>query len=217
MMRPAVLAGQEVERDECIAARFWPLSPRNFRTSGSMRAARHGGGAAAPLLGKLNGRYLTERFDEALAALHAALDVWPDSAHLHLWIGVALGYVDRHEEAEIHLRAATELVGRLPVFDAAWGGGLARLGRTHEARAVLEELATRSRHEYVDPWATFILPLILDGWEAAAPALEEMVRVRSFQLPYLLSVPRFRPLHHDPRFWRVHEQVFPGVTVGATG
>jgi tetratricopeptide (TPR) repeat protein len=83
--------------------------------------------------------YLTERFDEALDTLQAALDVWPDSAQLHLWVGVVLGYVDRHEEAEVHLRAATELVGRFPPFDAAWGGGLARLGRTPEARAVLEE------------------------------------------------------------------------------
>ena len=67
----------------------------------------------------------------------------------------------------------------------------------------------------MDPYETFTITLALDGWGAAAPYLERMVEVRSFILPYLLSVPRLRPLHGDPLFQAVREKVFPGVAVEA--
>lgn len=155
------------------------------------------------------------RFDEGVRALEAALEIWPGAPHLHLWLGYAYGYDNRPEEALVQYEAGAELTGHLPHFDAFHGMGLAQIGRAEEARAILRELGARSRDEYVDPYATFAIRLALDGWEAAAPYLEQMVDVRSFFLPYVLGAPRFRPLHGDPRFQAVREKVFPGVAVEA--
>jgi tetratricopeptide (TPR) repeat protein len=156
------------------------------------------------------------RFDEAVRALEAAIGLWPGAPHLHQWLGIAHLSAGRPDEALHSFEAFAELSGHLSHCEAFRGAGLAQVGRREEARTVLAELQARSRHEYVDPYSFFMLDLALDGWEAAAPRLDEMVQVRSFFLPYVLSAPRYRPLYGDPRFQAVREKVFPGVpTVGA--
>jgi adenylate cyclase len=156
------------------------------------------------------------RFDEAVRALEAAIEMWPGAPHLHQWLGIAHLSAGRLHESLHSLEAFAELSGHLGHCESFRGAGLAQIGRREEARAVLAELQARSRHEYVDPYSFFMLDLALDGWEAAAPRLDEMVQVRSFFLPYVLSAPRYKALHGDPRFQAVREKVFPGVpTVGA--
>jgi hypothetical protein len=58
--------------------------------------------------------------------LQAVLYVWPDSAELHLWLGVVLGYVDRHEEAEsssvMPPNSSAAWPGSTPPGSAAWRG-----------------------------------------------------------------------------------------------
>ncbi|MBM4372013.1 MAG: tetratricopeptide repeat protein [Deltaproteobacteria bacterium] len=156
------------------------------------------------------------RLDEAVRALSAAIEMWPGAPQLYQWLGIAHLSAGRPHEALASFEAFAELSGHLGKSEAFRGAGLAQVGRREEARAVLAELQARSRVEYVDPYSFFMLDLALDGWEAAAPHLQEMVQVRSFLLPYLLSAPRYKALHGDPRFRAVREKVFPGVpTVGA--
>jgi len=156
-----------------------------------------------------------DRIDEAVRVLESATRVWPDAPHLRLWLGYAYSYCDKPEAALPHHDAAVELSGHLPHFEAIRAVNLVRLGRVDEARAVLEDLEARSRHEYVDPYASFAITIALDGMDAAAPYLEDALEGRSFFLPYLCASPRFRPLHQDPRFAAVVEKVFPGVAFEA--
>ena len=131
---------------------------------------------------------------------------------MHLWLGFSHLYVNEPEPALSHFETAVELSGPLPFFESSRGVGLAAVGLVEEAREVLEDLKARSRSEYVDPFNLFNLTLSLDGFDAAAPYLDEALEARSFFLPYLGVIPRYRPLHSDPRFRAVLDTVWPGVS-----
>lgn len=150
--------------------------------------------------------------DEAIQVLESAVRHWPDLSLLHLWLGLSHLYVSEPESALSHFETAVELSGPLPFFESVRGVGLAAVGRVAEAREVLEDLEARSRSEYVDPYNLFNLTVSLDGFDAAAPYLDEALQARSFFLPYLGVIPRYRPLHSDPRFRAVLDTVWPGVS-----
>ena len=85
--------------------------------------------------------------------------------------------------------------------------------RVDEAREVLEDLKVRSGSEYVDPFNLFVLTTSLEGFDAGVPYLEKALEVRSFFLPFVGVVPRFRPLYPDPRFRSVVERFGTGVSL----
>ena len=149
---------------------------------------------------------------EAIQLLESSVLHWPKYPHLHLWLGLSHLYAGDPQSALPPIDAAVALSGAVPFFEAVRGIVLAAVGRVTEAREVLEDLKARSSSEYVDPYNLFNLTATLDGFDDAAPYLGEALEVRSFFLPLLGVVPRYRPLHSDPRFRAVLEKVGPGVS-----
>ena len=151
--------------------------------------------------------------DEAIQVLESALRRWPDALQMHMWLGLAHVSSGSAAAALPHYDRAVQLSGGLPHFEALRATALASLGRGEEARTVLETLRERSSREYVDPYSFFSVTLVLDGFEAAAPHLEEMLEERSLFLPYLRGIPRFAALRAHPRFSAVMDRVWPTATV----
>lgn len=156
----------------------------------------------------------SERFDEAVQSLEAAVGLWPSAPHLHHWLGLVHSMADRPQEALGHFVAAAEHGGSSPQSDAYQITALALVGRREDATVLLSELQARSAREYVDPYLLFMGSLYVEGFEAAASYIDDMVEARSFYLPYLLSSPRFRPLLADRRLRDLADRVFPGVAPG---
>jgi len=147
---------------------------------------------------------------EAIEVLESAVRHWPHLPLLHVWLGLAHFYGDNPEDGLPSLELAVSLAGAAPFFEAMRGVVLAAVDRVGEAREILEDLKARSKGEYVDPFNLFALTVSLDGPDEALPYLEKALEVRSFILPYVSVVPRFRPLHPHPRFRAVMEKVRPG-------
>jgi adenylate cyclase len=147
---------------------------------------------------------------EAAQVLESSAGHWPNHPQRHLWLGLSHLYAGDPKAALPPVQTALSLSGAIPFFEAMRGVVLAAVGRAAEAREVLEDLKARSTREYVDPYNLFALTVTLDGFDNAVPYLGEALEVRSFFLPYLGVVPRFRPLHGDPRFRAVLEKVRPG-------
>ncbi len=82
-------------------------------------------------------------------------------------------------------------------------------GETERALQFLEELRSRATQEYVDPYYFFGIYLLLDGFDAAVPYLEQMLEVRSVLVGYLRVAPRFRHLRSEPRFLNALRTIWP--------
>jgi hypothetical protein len=79
----------------------------------------------------------------------------------------------------------------------------------NSARQTLEELRAREREEYVDPYWFFVLYLVIEGFEAAFPYLQQMLEARSIFVTFLRVTPRYRELRSDPRFLKALRSLWP--------
>jgi adenylate cyclase len=82
-------------------------------------------------------------------------------------------------------------------------------GETERARQFLEELRSRATHEYADPYYFFAISVLLDGFDAAFPYLEQMLEARSCMVGYLRVAPRYKELRSDPRFMNALRTIWP--------
>lgn len=73
----------------------------------------------------------------------------------------------------------------------------------------MEELRSRAREEYVDPYCLFTLCFAIDGLDAAVPYLERTLDTRSVFVTFLRVVPRYREIRSDPRFLNALRTVWP--------
>ena len=167
----------------------------------------------SPMLHQVLGEVLamSGRSREAIRWLEGSVRRWPKYPLLHLWLAIACSYAGEPEAGLRHAETAHALASDIPFIDAIRGMILVRADRAAEARDVLEDLKASARNKYVDPYNLFSLTVSLDGFDAAAPYLDEAVEVRSLFVPYLGVTPRWRPLHSVPRFRAVLDKVHPGV------
>lgn len=126
-----------------------------------------------------------------------------------MWRGLCHLYAGDLRTAANDLDAVISMVGRLPVGVALRGTVDAYSDEPEQARRLLEELRSRAREEYVDPYCLFTLSHAIDGFEAALPHLEQMLDTRSIFVSYLRIVPRYRELRSDPRFLSALRRIWP--------
>ncbi len=154
-------------------------------------------------------RYLTGKFDEGVAILDGVIRRYPRTFDARIWRGLCQLGRENLGEAASDLDEAISIVGRLPLALALRGIVHARSDETERARQILEELRSRAKQEYVDPYCLFILCSAIDGFDAAFPYLEEMLDTRSFFVTYLRVVPRYRELRSEPRFMNALRTIWP--------
>ena len=77
---------------------------------------------------------------------------------------------------------------------------LARLGRTKEARAVLDSLAATARQTYVPPSHFAMIETALGNRDEAFEYLDKALAVRDARLVLLKVDPKWDALRSDPRF-----------------
>ncbi len=144
--------------------------------------------------------YLRGRRDEAILHWRRVLALEPDFALAHLFLGMALLGERRPGEAVSEIETATALDGRLSGDLAILMQGYVAAGKRERARAILEELRSRSQQAYVPP-VTFALAYTALGERDSAFAwLKSAVEVRDPGLVHLLGDPIFDRLRPDPRF-----------------
>ncbi len=80
------------------------------------------------------------------------------------------------------------------------GYSLAKAGKTQEARDVLKMLETRSRGQYVPPYAMALVNAGLDDQEAIFTWLERAYDARDVHLIFLTVDPKWDRYRNNPRF-----------------
>jgi tetratricopeptide (TPR) repeat protein len=157
--------------------------------------------------------YMSRQYEDAIRLGERALELQPDFV-LGLWaLGVSHSLLGHHADAITLLDRTVSLSGRALVFVGLLGLVLARAGKISDAQALLEELRSRSMHEYVVPVAPFAIQVglghrdniyaaLLDCVEQGYPAFNMVMGLGQY-LDDLASEPRFadvfRRMHLVPR------------------
>jgi len=144
-----------------------------------------------------------------------AVDVGSRGIELHPYLQViranyaqALEFTGRLDEALAQYRAAIAMSRDLTWMRANEGTCLAKLGRRDEALAILDSIEHTRRSEYVDPYYMTIFRNALGQRDAA---YGELARTYEDNSVWLFSIdvdPRMDPLRADPRFERLHAQLY---------
>jgi DNA-binding winged helix-turn-helix (wHTH) protein/TolB-like protein len=144
--------------------------------------------------------YYTRQYAEAVKQLQAVLNMKPDFALAHLWLGRTYQQLGRYDDALSEFREAQAAFGNWPVLVAARGSVQAMAGRTNDAREAAAELLALSESRFVTSYGVALIYSGLDEKEAAFHWLERAFAERSHWLVWLSLDPRWANLRADPRF-----------------
>jgi TolB-like protein/DNA-binding winged helix-turn-helix (wHTH) protein/Flp pilus assembly protein TadD len=144
--------------------------------------------------------YLAGDYPEAAAFARQAIVVDPEFWIGHFLLGEAAERLDQDELALEELAASARLSGGNSKALALRGFVLAGLGRTKEAREVLDTLAAVRQARYVPPYATALIHAGLGETTAAFEWLDRAYDVRDVHVVYLPVDPKWDGLRADPRF-----------------
>jgi serine/threonine-protein kinase len=123
---------------------------------------------------------LDDRLDESEKRIQHALEIGPNFLMAHWLAGQFSIAQGRFDEGIAFLESASDMSGRTPFMLGTFATGLAVVGRTEESRAILHELETRSRAEYVRAYTLSLIHAYLgdidEAFELAEKAREERDR-----------------------------------------
>lgn len=139
-------------------------------------------------------------FDEGIQSMRSVLQMHPDDAAAHWYLGFSLIAKERPEEAIPVLEKAVSLTDRGPGAIGVLIRAYALAGRRDEALKLLVELKKRSETGYVPTGAFVNAYLGLGDKEQTFVWLERAYQEQSNILQFVKVHPYFDPLRDDPRF-----------------
>jgi len=144
--------------------------------------------------------YFARQFDQAIEFYHRALEIEPNFALAHAYLGLAYERQGKHAEAIAELQRAVQLSGGSADMTAWLGYVYAMAGQPDEARRVLDELHKRARQQYVSLHNTAMIYAALGELDQAFAWLENAYERRAGWLHCLRVDPRLDALRRDARF-----------------
>jgi TolB-like protein/DNA-binding winged helix-turn-helix (wHTH) protein/Flp pilus assembly protein TadD len=148
------------------------------------------------------------RHDHAIIEFRKALELSPGHTNAHFQIGVTFVAMGRMDDAirDLELSARPSAVHNSRM-EAYLGYAYAAAGRTADARAVLTELESHRRDQYVSP---FGFAMIHDALGQKAPALAALQRAfdeRAVEFALMAQYPAFNAITAEPGFQALMRQV----------
>jgi adenylate cyclase len=157
----------------------------------------------SPYIGNMTGLILSWNgaHVDALPYLLEGLESNPEDIIALFGTANALLGTGRPGDALPHFEKVAELTNRAPPFLSMLGYGLARVGRTGDARAILYELLERQNDEYVPPIAIAAVAANVGETELALEYVDEaMAWDRHAPCSWWLRFPVWDHLHDQPAF-----------------
>lgn len=147
-------------------------------------------------------------YDRALEEFRHALTLSPGNVRVRYQFGVTYVAMGRLDDAIRELELAVRAPhGHNSRFEAYLGYAYAARGRADDARAILNELESHRREQYV---SSFGIALIHDALGEKAPALAALERAcedRAVEFSLVAQYPRFKTIAGEPGYEAVMRQV----------
>jgi eukaryotic-like serine/threonine-protein kinase len=151
--------------------------------------------------------YYARRYDEAITAYRESLQLDPNFAWGHLWIGQAEVQKRMYKEAIDEIKEAMRLSNGDIRMLATLGHAYAVSGNRSEAQNVLNDLQHLAKQRYVSP---YFIAVIYVGLEEDELALEWLEKAYQERHPYLILLkvePVFDRLRKNDRFIDLQKRV----------
>jgi DNA-binding winged helix-turn-helix (wHTH) protein/TolB-like protein/Flp pilus assembly protein TadD len=156
----------------------------------------------SPLIGALEGLFLTHQreHEAAVRRLKEVVTLDPTFWLAHHLLANALIDAGQYDAALLESAEAKRLSPLQTLSDTFSAIALARLGRTDQARTILESLAATARQTYVPPAHLAMIEAALGNRDQAFEYLDKAISVRDARLALLKIDPKWDNLRSDPRF-----------------
>jgi tetratricopeptide (TPR) repeat protein len=136
------------------------------------------------------------RFEDAAAEFKRVIDADPEFVRAYLFLGSALSFLDRHDEAIAIGRLGVEKAKHLPVSLVPLCTTLARAGRAEEAHTIIDPVLRGG----IDPFYAAMALSVFDDESAVFDQLELGVVQHSDWMSSIGRQPWFMRYHGKPRF-----------------
>jgi serine/threonine protein kinase len=144
--------------------------------------------------------YYSGRTDQAVEQFHKTLDLAPDFAPAHFFLGLTYTQKEMFEEAIGEFLRAKALFGETPLIDTAIGHAYAAWGKTEELSRSLEALEKMSTRIYVPSYFRAGIYADRGDIDQAFLLLEKCYEERDMWFSFLKVDPIWNKLRSDPRF-----------------
>jgi len=144
--------------------------------------------------------YYAHRYDDAIHHLTSTLEMNPNSALAHLWLGRCYQEKGRYAEALAEYSQTERVMHDWVVIIAARGMALGLAGKTKEAQGVLRELRELAKKRYVTAYGVALVYAGLGDKDQTLAWLQRGITERTHWLVWTKWDPRWKSLQGDPRF-----------------
>lgn len=152
-------------------------------------------------------RFFRREYDQAIAVGAKTVELHPYLQVGRAIYARALEYSGRPLEALEQYRLGSIMAPDLPWMRALEGACLAHMGRTNDARVILEALERLRCTEYVDAFFMAVLHIALDDRDQALAEIERACAENSAWLYTLGADPKLDYFAGDARFVRLREEL----------
>jgi len=155
------------------------------------------------------GRFLVfaGQHQEAIEQSRKTLELDANAFLAHLDAGSALLALGRHQEALEEFRRGQSLGTAARSYDALIVRALAGLGELEEGRAIMDRLEEQASRQYLRGEVLAAAHAALGNLDRAFAWLDRALAARSAGLIYLHLDPAYHPLHGDPRYPPLIQQI----------
>ena len=156
---------------------------------------------------EVNVRVWRREYDKAIVIGSKAVELHPYLPISRANYAQALEFFGRLPEALAQYQLGSLMSGDLPWLRALEGTCLAKLGRSTEAQAILDELEHRRETDYAD---ALYVAVLRDALGERGEALKEIERAVDENSAFLYSIdvdPKMDPFRDDPRFIRLQHAI----------
>jgi DNA-binding winged helix-turn-helix (wHTH) protein/TolB-like protein/Tfp pilus assembly protein PilF len=144
--------------------------------------------------------YYARQYDKAIEPCGKAIELDPNFALAHTWLGQAYERKGDHQRALTEFKQALNISKGAPEVAALLAHAYAVAGDRNSALVIVDELIERSKHRYVSPYHIATVYVGLGDTESAFKWLEIALKDRQHVMIFLNYDPRLDDLRSDARF-----------------
>lgn len=154
--------------------------------------------------------YFQRSYDKAIESYTKTLELDPNFATAHFFLGQTLAQKNQFQEALLHLLKAIQLFGESNNMLATFGYAAALAGKTDHANKALEKLLSLSDQKYVSAHDIALIYVGLGQTKEALKWLNKALEEKAYLMIYLKVDPALDPLRNNREFKKILKKMsFP--------